>query len=141
MQPEQVGIRGLAVCRLWAPSCLQCAEGLERGLGITRRELVREYRPEIRLRMDGDGEISVRVLYAVGAPVTNYEIVLSGPHGRQVVAVASEDGSFQLRGLPEGEYDVKIAAAPGLQKRAGKVVVQSGKVNSLDVLLESERLQ
>jgi hypothetical protein len=46
-------------------------------------------------------------------------------------AVTKEDGSYEIRGLPDGDYDVE-AVHSQLKSMTGKVTVKDGKTSKLD---------
>ena len=51
-------------------------------------------------------------------------------------AVTKEDGSYEIRGLPDGEYDVE-AVHSQLKSVTGKVSVKDGKTSKLDFTFKS----
>jgi len=51
-------------------------------------------------------------------------------------AVTKEDGSYEIRALPDGEYEVE-AVHSQLKSVTGKVSVKDGKVSTLDLTLKS----
>jgi hypothetical protein len=57
-----------------------------------------------------------------------YISVLSNPF----YAVTGEDGTFQIKGLPAGEYEIE-AAHGKLKTVSGKVVVKDGEAATLDL--------
>lgn len=73
---------------------------------------------EINLRVKNShfGSISGRIVSASGAPVASASVHLlqTGERGFGESLIADEDGAYQFRGLPAGEYIV--SAAPGGKK-------------------------
>ena len=73
---------------------------------------------EINLRVKNPhfGSISGRIVSASGAPVASASVHLlqTGERGFGESLIADEDGAYQFRGLPAGEYIV--SAAPGGKK-------------------------
>ena len=51
-------------------------------------------------------------------------------------AVTKEDGSYEIRALPDGEYDVE-AVHSQLESATGKVSVKDGRTSRLDLSLKS----
>jgi hypothetical protein len=49
--------------------------------------------------------------------------------------VTSEDGAYEIRGLPDGEYEVE-AIHSELKSVTGKVSVKAGKASTLDLTLK-----
>jgi hypothetical protein len=62
-----------------------------------------------------------------------YISVLSNPF----FAVTREDGSYEIKGLPDGDYEVDAVHAE-LGKASGKVSVKQGQLSRLDLALKAQ---
>jgi hypothetical protein len=62
-----------------------------------------------------------------------YISVLSNPF----FAVTREDGSYEIKGLPDGDYEVDAVHAE-LGKASGKVSVKQGQMSRLDLALKAQ---
>jgi hypothetical protein len=77
-------------------------------------------------------EIMIPVGCDVHPWMRSYIAVLSHPY----FAVTKEDGSYEIKGLPAGEYEVE-ASHPRLKTTTAKVTVKDGDSSSLDLPFKS----
>jgi Carboxypeptidase regulatory-like domain len=85
----------------------------------------------------GTGSLAGRVLYPDGSPVLNAPIQLkSKTTGAVARAVSASDGSYELRYIAPGEYDLTISMPCCAYGRVAKeVAVEANKPGRLDVSL------
>ena len=121
------------------------ATALHLGLGITEAKVIRSYQPNIDLRVRGGGRIEGNVADSDGNPVRDFTIVLrKDGFDLGIFRSFSQEGRFNLDGIPPGLYSLSFHSRPDLDPRElatlrpKLVMVQNDRTSFLDVVLRPQ---
>ena len=121
------------------------ATALHLGLGITEAKVIRSYQPNIDLRVRSGGRIEGNVADSDGNPVRDFTIVLrKDGFDLGIFRSFSQEGRFNLDGIPPGLYSLSFHSRPELDPRElatlrpKLVMIQNDRTSFLDVVLRPQ---
>ena len=84
----------------------------------------------------GTGTLRGRVTDPSGAVVPKATVTVTGADGKSIVATSNQEGTYVVRGLAPGSYNVTIDAKGFAEDNEAEVQVAAGQAQDLDIKLQ-----